>query len=67
MKILISERALVAGFNEWMRRYVKNPRKFEAEFETVMQFVKERKKGYSPTYGESCVAYLSKIIDELKP
>ena len=56
---------LPALFNEWMRRYTEDPQKFEAEFESVGQYLKEVGDGVDPSYGESCTAYILKLCDEM--
>ena len=61
------DRALMArAFNEWMRRYVEEPKRFETEFgETLAQFQKEDASADGPTYGARCTAYLEQIAGEL--
>ena len=56
---------LPALFNEWMRRYTEEPEKFEAEFRTVGEYLKEAAEGVEPSYGEHCAAYLLNLRDEL--
>lgn len=53
---------LASAFNEWMRRYTEDPTAFAAEFETVGVFLTQRVEGRTPTYGESCVAYLQSLV-----
>jgi hypothetical protein len=62
MKITVSSN----GFNEWMRRFVDDPERFEHEWQTVHRFCKEKKKGKEPTYGENSCRYLAQIEKELK-
>ncbi len=54
---------LAALFNEWMRRYTENPEKFEAEFQTVGEFLSQSMGGKTPSYGETCAAYLKELRD----
>lgn len=60
------DKTLIAkAFNEWMRRYTETPKEFEAEFESVIAFLKEQNEGKEPSYGEECAEYLFKICNEL--
>lgn len=49
------------AFNEWMRRYIKNPEEFEREFQTVQAFQNSKGK---PNYGKDCTNYLAKLLAE---
>lgn len=49
---------LVRLFNEWMRRFIDEPEKFEREFEAVKTFLEQEQNGFPVTYGQSCAAYL---------
>lgn len=53
-------------FNEWMRIFTEEPERFQAEFKTVGQFLKEEAAGKEPSYGAHCAAYLCKLEDDLK-
>lgn len=55
-----------AAFNEWMRRYIEEPERFEREWKTVGKYITERGSGTTPSYGESSTAYLQGIIVELQ-
>jgi hypothetical protein len=57
---------MVKAFNEWMRRYIEEPSKFEAEFQTVNEFLKDEAGGIEPTYGETSAAYLEKLASEVR-
>jgi hypothetical protein len=57
---------LIKTQNEWMRRYIEEPEKFEAEFKTVIQFISEDSAGKEPSYGERCTAYMEYLEKELK-
>lgn len=63
----ITEEQHVILSNEWMRRYIEEPERYEREWETVTRFLKEEKKGKEPSYGENCNAYLKELRDELFP
>lgn len=48
----------VRAFNRWMDDYINHPEKFEAEHQSIMRHLEEKKKGKQPTYGEQCMALL---------
>lgn len=48
-------------FNEWMRRFIEYPERFEREFVTVAEFLKDDGEGREPTYGETCAAYMETL------
>lgn len=52
-------------FNEWMRRYIEEPHRFEVEFKSVNEYLKEIADGVEPSYGESCAFYILKLRDEM--
>ncbi len=53
------------AFNEWMRRYIDEPERFESEIATVRQFLKETKRAEQQlSYGEEQSAYLQKLEAE---
>lgn len=56
---------VAAAFNRWLDDYEKNPEKFENEWATIRQNLKEKADGVEPTYGANCVGVLSRYIDEL--
>lgn len=56
---------MVKAFNEWMRRFIEEPDRFEREFQTVSEYQKDVAEGREPTYGEVCAPYLQKLADEL--
>jgi hypothetical protein len=57
---------IALALNEWMRRYIADPKAFEAEFETVGEFFKAKEEGREPSYGETCAAYMQKLLEELQ-
>ena len=56
---------MVKALNEWMRRFIEEPGRFEHEFETVNQFLKDEAEGREPTYGETGAAYMAQIAAEM--
>lgn len=61
----MTEEQMVLAFNEWMRRYIDEPEKFEAEFNSVLDFLSDQTDDKVPSYGEKCAAYLLKLHQEL--
>ena len=55
-----------AAFNEWMRRYIKEPERFRREWQTVGEYIRQAGEGKTPPYGERCTTYLYGIIEELR-
>lgn len=54
-----------AAFNEWMRRYIEEPERFDREFQVISKFLMEQdEQCIEPNYGRSCVAYLTQLIFE---
>ncbi len=56
---------LVQLFNAWMQKYIDHPEDFDAEFQSVVGYLKDKNEGREPSYGESCTAYLEKLDKEL--
>lgn len=56
---------MAKAFNEWMRRFIEEPDRFEHEFQTVNEFQKAAAEGREPTYGEVATEYLTQIAAEL--
>ena len=52
------------AFNEWMRRYIKEPERFTREFQNVTEFISAQDAGVVPSYGDRCDAYLASIEAE---
>lgn len=57
---------MVKCFNEWMRRFIEEPQRFQVEFQTVNQFLKDEADGREPTYGETSAAYMSQLATEVR-
>lgn len=55
---------MVQCFNEWMRRVVEEPLRFEQEFEQVGAAVAAQCRGREPTYGETSTAYMMQLAAE---
>lgn len=56
----------VAASNEWMRRFIEEPERFEREWQTVEGFKAEEASGAIPSYGERCEAYLELLIRQAR-
>lgn len=56
---------IAAAMNEWMRRYIEEPTRFAAEFQTIGEFLKEEAEGEEPSYGVVCADYIAQINAEL--
>ena len=57
---------LAATQNEWMRRYIDEPERYEREFKVVQLFRAEESMGKEPTYGDECNAYLQVLRSQLR-
>ena len=57
----MEENKMARSLNEWMRRYIGNPEEFEAEFNTVIKYLKEKDGGKTPSYGDVSVAYMIEL------
>lgn len=53
-------------FNEWMRRFIDEPDRFEREFQSVNDFLAAEAEGKEPTYGETCASYMVQIAEEVR-
>ena len=49
--------------NEWLRLYIEESDQFQAEFRTIIEFLRETKRGATPSYGENCAAYLAELVE----
>jgi hypothetical protein len=58
---MIDQHTLADAFNEWMRRYIEEPERFEREIQTVRQFMSAMADGKEPSYGDECAAYLIEL------
>ncbi len=56
------KRDMAQAFDEWMRRYTKDPGAFEAEFKSVAAFKRGRGKKKATSYGLDCAAYLKSLM-----
>ena len=56
---------MAAAFNEWMRRFIEEPERFEVEFRQVNAFLADEKAGQEPSYGHGATEYLTKCHAEL--
>ena len=51
-------------FNEWMRRFIEEPDRFQHEFESVNAYLRDQAEGREPTYGETSAAYMGQLAAE---
>lgn len=54
---------MAAAFNEWMRRYTEDPAAFEAQFQTVGEFLAAKAAGEEPSYGEVCAEFMAELAE----
>ena len=60
----MTQMQMVNCFNEWMRRVVEEPLRFEREFEQIGAAVATHCSGREPTYGEMSTAYMMQLAAE---
>jgi hypothetical protein len=60
----MDKQQLVKAFNEWMRQYTEDPSAFNHIWQTVNEYFAEVSAGKEPSYGDTCVAFLEKLISE---
>lgn len=53
---------IAQGCNEWMRRYIEEPERFENELSSVQRYLADVEGNREPSYGQTCVAYLRELI-----
>jgi hypothetical protein len=58
---------LAKAMNEWERRYIEEPERFEHEITTLKEFNKAEKAGQEPNYGKSCADYLEYLVKQMFP
>lgn len=61
----MNKETTVKVLNEWMRRYIDEPERFEAEVTTLKEFLSDEAAGKEPSYGECCGPYMFQIAEEL--
>lgn len=61
----MNESALAAVMNEWQRRYIEEPERFEAEWRVIQRTLVERAEGKEPSYGANCAAYMGSLAADL--
>ena len=60
----MDQETIASALNKWMRRYVDEPTRFAAEFQTGGQFLKDEAEGVEPSYGVVGAAYLAELAAE---
>lgn len=53
------------AFNEWMRQFIEDPEQFKQRMSEVKEFTAAKLENRKPTYGESCVATLERLLGEV--
>lgn len=53
------------AFNEWMRQFIEEPEKFKQKTREVKDFMAADLENRTPTYGETCVALIEELLDEV--
>lgn len=66
-RIDVPIRDIAKAFNEWMRRYIEEPERFEAEFRSVQAFQAAELREQEPDYGTACTAYLIELMSAAAP
>lgn len=56
---------IALAFDEWLRRYTKNPAGFQAEFKIVEELRAGKKANGATAYGNNCVTLLEKLMAEV--
>lgn len=69
LKLMLDRRAmqrvLAIALNEWLRRTIEEPEKFEAMSETITKFITAENKGVAPDYGTRSARYVAQILWDL--
>lgn len=60
----MEEVLMVSAFNSWMKEYTEQPEKFEREWETVSEFLKEQSNGEELSYGAHCAKLLQRYAEK---
>lgn len=61
---LLDKNQMARGFNRWMYEYTEHPERFEAEFQSVGDFLTDLHDGNEPSYGERCAAVLTNYAQQ---
>ena len=62
----MNKEMIIKVLNEWMRRYIEEPKKFRAEFQTVIEYLNEVSENIEPSYGQSGYAYMEKLEKDIQ-
>lgn len=55
---------IVRGLNLWMDAYIADPATFEAEFQSVMDHLRERESDDEPSYGQRAVTFMEHLLSK---
>ena len=61
----LNQEVMATAFNEWMRRYTEEPKRFAREWQTVSKYLAEKSAGETPSYGTCSAAYMLQLAEEL--
>lgn len=62
---MMTNAEMAMALNEWMRRFIEDPRQFAHDFEWVNRFLAEQNEGREPSYGEVSALYMQQLFSEL--
>lgn len=62
---ILTPEQMAKVLNEWQRRYVEEPTRFENDMTTLKQFMADEAAGSEPTYGVEGAAYMMQIAKDL--
>jgi hypothetical protein len=62
----MTQKQAARALNEWMQRYIDDPMAFQAQFQTVTEYLREKNDGKEPSYGEWGAEYMVRLLNEAK-
>lgn len=57
-------REVASAFNQWMREYIDEPKKFTATVRSITEFIGADISGERPTYGTECALTLLRYLEK---
>jgi hypothetical protein len=61
----MNKELMIKCFNEWMRRLIEEPNRFQEEADAISKFLKERHSGRTPSYGDDCAEHMFRLAGEI--